>query len=99
VLKLKRRERPAIAFGHQNAASTKTLRVSSPTAVASPPMMPASDSTACESAITPTCSSSVTVLPLSSLSCSPALPQRTCSPPWILSRSKMCDGRPSSNIT
>ena len=99
VEKLKRRERPAIALGHQNAASTYTLRVSSDTAVASPPMMPASDSTCTSSAITPTSPSTCTVLPLSSLICSPALPQRTSRPPWILSRSKICDGRPNSNIT
>ena len=45
VEKLKRRERPAMALGHQNAASTYTCSVSSDTAVASPPMMPARDST------------------------------------------------------
>ena len=39
------------------------------------------------------------VLPFSSFSVSPARPQRTTSLSWILSRSKMCDGRPYSNIT
>jgi hypothetical protein len=57
-------------------------------------MMPASDSTACASAITPTASSTSMVLPFSSFSVSPARPQRTTSLSWILSRSKMCDGRP-----
>ena len=99
VLKLNRRDRPAIASGHQNAASTYTCFVSSDTAVASPPMMPASDSTAWASAITPTFPSSSTVLPFSSFSVSPGFAQRTSRWPWILSRSKMCDGRPYSNIT
>jgi len=62
-------------------------------------MMPASDSGPALSATTPTVSSSVTVLPFSSLSVSPGLAQRMTSSSWILSRSKMCDGRPSSNIT
>jgi len=33
-------------------------------------------------------------LPFSSLSVSPLRPQRTSMPPWILSRSNTCDGRP-----
>ncbi len=99
VVKLKRRARPWIAAGHQNAASTKMFLVVSETAVGSPPMMPASASTPASSAITPTRSSTSTVWPFSSFTRSPRRPQRTTRPPYTLSRSKMCDGRPSSSIT
>src|SRR6218665_2825854 len=61
-------------------------------------MMPASDSTCSSSAITPTLSSRVMRLPSSNVICSPGLLQRTWSPPQILSRSKICDGRPKLEL-
>ena len=43
--------------------------------------------------------SALTGAPLKQPKIEPVRPQRTSRAPWILSKSKMCDGRPNSNMT